>query len=665
MEKFITVNGKKAAFTNEKNLLEVIRKENIEIPTFCYHSELSIYGACRLCIVEVQGRGIVPACSTPPENGMVVQTSTEEVRNLRRVIIELLLANHDGDCTACSKSENCQLQTLSRKLGVKSVRYKNVLKKEPRDLSTPAIVRDPSKCVLCGDCVRMCEEVQSVGAIDFAWRGSKTVVCPSFNKNLNKSQCVYCGQCARVCPTGALTPKTNVTEVWHALADKNKTVVVAIAPAVRAAIGEMFGVIGDDCSKAAAKIATALREMGFSKVYDVSFMADLTTIEEANEFVGRVKENKNLPLFTSCCPSWVRFVEQYYPEMLNNVSTARSPQGMYGSIVKNILPQELNIKKEDVIVVSVMPCTAKKFEITRPELATDGKPDVDFVITTQELGRMIEEAGINFNALDPSAFDMPLGFKTGAGVIFGNTGGVTESVLRNAVKIEGSETEAFAFIRGENGVREASANIGGREVKVAVVNGLANARRVVRAIRDGKANYDFIEVMACPGGCVGGAGQPVYKNLNVRKARARCLYENDQMLELHKPQDNPYVEKLYAEHLGKVGGEKAHKLLHVPHKSSVKSKGGALSIHKPKEEKVRVNICFGTSCMSKGSQKLLKNTLDILSQKGLENSVSVNASFCFEKCGKKGPMASVDDRIIEEATPEKIAKIVDEEIQKN
>ena len=568
MEKFITINNNKIAFTNEKNLLEIIRAQNIDVPTFCYHPELSVFGACRLCVVEIEGRGILSSCSTPPENGMVVQTSTHDIRVLRKVIMELMLANHNRDCTTCPRSESCQLQSIARQLGVKKVRYKNILKAEPLDMSTSAVVRDQSKCVLCGNCIRMCGDVQSVGAIDFAGRGSKTVVCPSFNKELEYSECVYCGQCARVCPTGAITPKTNVSDVWEALQDKTKTVVVAVAPAVRAAIGELFSTEPIDGETAAGKIVAALRKMGFAKVYDISFTADMTIVEEANEFFERIKAGKNLPLFTSCCPAWVKFVEKFYPEMTENISTAKSPQAMYGSIAKNILPKELGIKAEDIITVSIMPCTAKKYEATRAELAGKTSPDIDFVITTQELGRMIEETGINFNELETAAFDMPMGEKTGAGLIFGNSGGVMEAVLRNAVSLDkGADvTEAFTFTHGENGIKEGSATIDGKEVKVVVVQSLANARRVVEDIKNKKSKYDFIEVMDCPGGCVGGGGQPVCaaaEDISVRKARAAALYANDKALKFHRPKDNPGVQEMYKKHLGTPGEGKAHDILHV------------------------------------------------------------------------------------------------------
>lgn len=667
MEKYLHINNRKIALGDEKNLLEVIRKENIELPTFCYHSELSAYGSCRLCMVEVEGRGILPACSTPPENGMKIRTNNEEIREMRKIIVELLLANHDKDCTSCRKSETCQLQSLSRKLGIDVVRFKNVAKKEEKDLSTHALVRDPGKCVLCGDCVRFCEEIQSIGAIDFANRGPNSQVCPSFGKDLESSECVYCGQCARVCPTGAITPKSEVSHVWKALSDPKKKVVVAIAPAVRAAIGESFGLIGENGTESAGKIVTALRSMGFDKVFDVSFAADMTIVEEANEFVERLGNDKNMPQFTSCCPAWVKFVEQYYPDMIPNLSSCRSPQGMFGSIAKKIMPEMLEVPKEDLVVVAIMPCTAKKFEAKRPELSKDGIADIDHVLTTQEFARMIEESGLRFADLEPSAFDMPMGFKTGGGVIFGNSGGVTEAVLRNVINATSDgmdETEQFSFVRGEDGIREAKVNVGGKELKIAIVYGLKNARKIVRDIKADKSRYDFVEVMACPGGCIGGAGQPVYKDMAVRKIRTKVLYENDKTLELHKPQDNPYVQKMYEQFLGKPGSHEAHALLHSKHSNKKRLQEGPFTIYSPKKEKkLNINVCFGTSCMLKGSQKLLKQILDYVETKDFKDNVGVDASFCFEKCSK-GPVVRIGAQTIEKCTIEAAQKAINEEIKK-
>jgi NADH-quinone oxidoreductase subunit G len=665
MEKTLTINGKKVSFDKEKNLLEVIRKANIELPTFCYHSELSTYGACRLCLVNVEKRGLVPACSTPAEDGMVVITNSNEIRELRKIIVELLLANHDRECTSCHKSEHCQLQTLARRLGIQSVRYKKIVKDTPKDFSTPSLVRDPNKCVLCGDCVRFCEEIQTVGAIDFSFRGSHATVSPSFGKSLASSECIYCGQCTRVCPTGALTIKSDVTKVWSALGNKDKKVVVAIAPAVRAAIGEAFGIAKESGTEAAGKMVTALKSMGFFKVFDVSFTADLTIVEEANEFVERFTKGEKLPQFTSCCPAWIKFTEQYYPDMIKNLSSCMSPQGMFGSLAKEMLPKMYGIKREDLVVVSVMPCTAKKFEATRPELSKDGIPDTDIVLTTQELARMIEESGLSFANLEQSAFDMPLGFKTGGGVIFGNSGGVAEAVLRNVLSKENSnDTDEFAFIRGEEGIREANLKVGDKDLRLAVVYGLGNARKVIKQIKNKEKEYDLIEVMACPGGCIGGAGQPVYDKLEVRNKRTKCLYENDSVLELHKPQDNPYVQQVYKEILGAVGGEKAHEILHTFHVNRRRITEKPFLIQAATDANcVKVNVCFGTGCMLRGSQKILKSILDFVESKKISDKVEVKASFCFEKCSR-GPVVSVGSTVIEQATAEAVSKVIESEVKK-
>ncbi len=440
----LTLDNTTVNFTDERNLLEVIRTAHIELPTFCYHSEMSIYGACRLCMVEVDGMGMVPACSTLPADGMVVHTSTEQIRKLRRMVIELLLASHIGDCPTCSKGPSCQLQKLGQRMGVDKVRFQQARNPVAIDTSSPSLLRDPNKCVLCGDCVRMCNEIQTVGAIDFAYRGSQATVMPCFGKNLGEVECVNCGQCARVCPTGALVPQPNIDAVWKALHDKSRTVVAQVAPAVRVALGEAFGM--DPGTITTGRIVAALRRMGFDRVYDTSFTADLTIVEEAEEFLQRKMKGEALPQFTSCCPAWVKFAEQYYPEYLGNLSTCSSPQQMMGALVKASLKKLQNIPAEQVVMVSIMPCTAKKYEARRPEHTRGAEPDVDLVLTTQELILMIKESGLVFNQLEQESFDMPFGFTTGGGVIFGNSGGVTEAVLRYAAeKITGRKDAAYVY----------------------------------------------------------------------------------------------------------------------------------------------------------------------------------------------------------------------------
>jgi NADH-quinone oxidoreductase subunit G len=659
-DRFITIDKKQVLIENEQNLLELVRKAKIDLPTFCYHSELSVYGACRLCMVDVEGMGLVPACSTPPAEGMKVSTNTEETRKMRKIIVELLLANHSQNCPTCQKSATCQLQALARRLGITKIRFRNQSRDVPIDCSSPSLVRDPNKCVLCGDCVRVCSEIQSVGAIDFAYRGAQTMVIPSFGKDLDKVECVNCGQCARICPTGALTPKSEVDEVWKALHNPNKVVVAQVAPAVRVAVGEIFGL--DPGVTTTGQIAAALRAIGFDRVFDTSFTADLTVIEESNEFIKRIEKNEHIPQFTSCCPAWVKFVEQYYPEFVSHLSTCRSPQQMFGALAKEIVAHSMGVSREDVVVVSIMPCTAKKFEAKRPEFTVDGVADVDHVLTTQELGRMIEEAGLHFKDLDPESFHLPFGFKTGAGVIFGNSGGVSEAVLRYVTeKLTGEKRENYEFmaVRGGDGLRESTLKVNGRSFSLAIVSGLGNARKLLEKVKSGEAAYDLVEVMACPGGCIGGAGQPVSHDPGVRQKRTKGIYENDKMLELHKSQENPYVTELYGTMLGDVGGQRAHELLHTGYKSRKRISDEDMPLSGPTGNgSVEVNVCFGTGCFLKGSQKLLHDILEHIRARSLDGAVNVSASFCFERCDK-GPTIRVGETVIQGCTIDMAARAID------
>lgn len=564
LTKTLTIDGTEVPINGERNLLELIRKADIDLPTFCYHSDLSVYGACRLCLVDVEGRGIQGACSTPPEPGLKVRTHTQELREIRRIAIELLLANHDQQCPTCLKSAVCQLKAVARQLGVREVRFKRVHEPQLLDTSSVSLLRDPNKCILCGDCVRFCAEVQSVGAIDFAYRGHEAAVLPAFGQGLGEGECVNCGQCAAVCTTGALTPRPEIEQVWQALNDPTKYVVAQVAPAVRVAIGEEFGF--EPGTATSGQMVAALKRLGFERVYDTSFAADLTVVEEANEFLKRKIKGERLPQFTSCCPGWVKFAEQYFPDLLPNVSSCKSPQQMLGALCKELLPAETKIDRKNIVVVSIMPCTAKKFEAKRPELGTDGIADVDHVLTTQELARMINETGLRYEKLLPESYDMPMGFKTGAGVIFGNSGGVSEAVLRYAAeKVSGEKLRSpdFHAVRGEDGMRLATIEIDGTTLKLAVVHGLKNARVLAEKVRRGKSNLDLIEVMACPGGCIGGAGQPVTRNGNVRQLRTRGIYDVDKNLDLHKSQENHFVSDLYQRHLGEIGGPRAHHFLHT------------------------------------------------------------------------------------------------------
>ncbi len=565
--KTMTIDGRQVQFADEPNLLAVIRRAEIELPTFCYHSELSVYGACRLCIVEVEGRGVVTSCSTAPEPGLQVRTNSRELRAMRKINIELLLAGHRQGCPTCAKSDTCKLLDIARKLGVDKVRFREAPKALPLDDSGLSLVRDPNKCVLCGDCVRFCGEVQGVGAIDFAHRGARAQVGPAFGKNLDQAECVNCGQCAAVCPTGAIVPKSQVAEAWEALHDPEKTVVVQIAPAVRVAVGEAFGWAPGRL--ATGQTVAGLKRLGFDQVFDTAFAADLTIVEEATELFGRLQSGERLPQFTSCCPAWVKFAEQYHPGLLPRLSTCRSPQQMFGAVARQILPEDFGIKRENLVVVSIMPCTAKKFEAARAEFRQGGQPDVDYVLTTQELARMIKEAGIRFADLEPRAFDMPLGFKTGAGVIFANTGGVTEAALRYLhEKLTGEPLVDFEFhqVRGNRGLLEAELELAGRKLRAAIVFGLANARALAERVEDGTVEYDFVEVMACPNGCVGGAGQPVAGSPETRALRQRGVYDADELLQLHKSQDNPYLKECYRRFLEEPGSPPAHRLLHTEYR---------------------------------------------------------------------------------------------------
>jgi len=544
---------------DEENLLELIRMTGIELPTFCYSSEISVYGACRMCMVEVEGKGLMPACSTAPEDGMIVRTNTKQIRNLRKIIIELMLASHDRDCITCHKSYNCRLQSIAKQLDVSEVRFKQTPKQGTPDLSSDSIMRDPSKCVLCGDCVRVCDEIQSVQALNFAYRGSKAHVVPAFDKGIGEGECVNCGQCVRVCPVGAITIMTSMNEVWKDIYDSKKTVVAQIAPAVRVAMGDVFE--EKPGALTIGKIISALRRMGFNRVYDTCFAADMTIVEEGKEFLERYGKGEKLPLFTSCCPAWVKFAEQFYPDLLDHLSSCKSPQQMFGSLCKDQLAAEFGIPREDLVIVSIMPCTAKKFEARLDKFKVNGNPDVDHVLTPKELALMIQESGIQFDKLEVSSFDMPFGFATGGGVIFGASGGVSEAVLRSVAHIlEKNPTRIFKQFRGDDGVKTGEIEIGGNKLRLAVVSGLANARKVIEQVKSGEAKYDLIEVMACRGGCVNGGGQFVHYGQSVSEERAKSLYDNDRMLQLHASDENPYLQRFYSERLtpGTV-----HKLLHT------------------------------------------------------------------------------------------------------
>lgn len=556
---YMTINNRRVEFTNEKNVLSIIRKSGIDLPTFCYHSELSTYGACRMCVVEDDKGKIFASCSETPRDGMVIYTNTPRLQHHRKMIIELLLASHCRDCTTCAKNGVCTLQKLSRQLGIMDVRFENNKKQLPKDTSSECVIRDPNKCILCGDCVRTCDEIQGLGILDFAFRGSKMQVTPAFNKNLSETDCVGCGQCRAVCPTGAISIKQDVEPVWKILADKNIRVVAQIAPAVRVAVGDKFGIKKGE--NALGRLVAALRRIGFDEVYDTNFGADLTVMEESKELVERLESGENLPLFTSCCPAWVKFCERKYPEFKEHISTCRSPQEMFGALIKEDAKMKADKEPRKTMVVSIMPCTAKKAEITRPEHFTDGVQNVDYVLTTTEITRMIQAAGIDLAQVKPEAMDMPFGLASGAGAIFGVTGGVTEAVLRrlvNSNRAEDLEAISFTGVRGAEGIKEATVQLGDREVHIAVVNGLHCASEVLDKIKAGEVHYDFVEVMACKRGCIAGGGQPVPIGPRTKKARMEGMYKIDSTAQIKLSNENPIVTTVYE---GILKG-KEHKLLH-------------------------------------------------------------------------------------------------------
>jgi len=655
----LIIDGLQLAFQDEKNLLEVIRKAHIELPTFCYHSELSVYGACRLCMVEVEGRGLVAACSTAPEAGMRLRTQTPQVRELRKMNIELLLASGKHDCPSCSKSGACKLQSLAERLGVGKVRFKAPVADHPLDTSSPSVVRDPSKCILCGDCVRFCDEIQGIGAIGFIHRGSQAMVAPAFNRGLGEVDCVNCGQCAAVCPVGAITVKSDIERVFEALGDPAKTVIVQVAPAVRSAMGEAFGVPNDTLTTM-GRIVSSLRRLGFDKVYDTSFTADLTIWEEATEFISRKENGGKLPLFTSCCPAWVKLAEHDLPEILDNLSSCRSPQGMFGSLAKEVLPSELGIAREDLVVVSVMPCTAKKFEAGRPELAAQGSQDTDLVITTQELVRMIQDAGLLFSELPVGSLDMPFGFKTGAGVIFANSGGVTEAVVRYVAGQLGEGNPVIQELRSDKRRRilELPSKLG--PIRIGVVYGLAEAQQLVKEIQSGESELDFVEVMACPGGCIGGAGQPVTHSAAVRAERTQAIRRVDAALDLHCPQENHFIKAVYADRLESPNSEKAHHLLHTHYQSRRRIQGQGIALSElTGTPKIPVSFCVGTACHLRGAEGLLKQVMARVEEEDLGDRFDIRATFCMEACDR-GPTVQVDGIVLHAATVEAVMSLMHE-----
>jgi len=659
----VFIDNQPVELNGEVNLLTLVRKVGVELPTFCYHSELSIYGACRMCVVEIEGRGIVAACSTPPTPGMRILTNSPRVQRVRRTVLELLLANHERECTTCEKNGNCKLQDLANRFGVRKIRFGERDMKLPIDDSSASIVRDPNKCILCGDCVRMCSEVQGIGILNFANRGSKVQVTPAFNKKMAEVECVNCGQCSAVCPTGALVVKSQVNQAWKALADPNKVVVAQVAPAVRVALGEEFGMEAGQI--VTGKVVGALKRLGFDKVFDTCIAADLTIMEETTELIERLEKGIEGPLFTSCCPAWVKYAEHNGSNLLKNLSTCRSPQQMFGSLVKRYWAKELGKEPKDIYVISIMPCTAKKFEAARPEFTVDGVPDVDLVLTTQELSQMIRESGLDFAAVDPDSFDMPFGFTTGAGVIFGASGGVAEAALRAAYEMvtgEVLEQVNFESIRGFAGLKEATVNLNGKEVKVAVVHGLGNAKELLNKLNSGEAKYDFVEVMACPGGCISGAGQPQAVDMNTKKARARGIYHADKLSQLRKSQDNPVVAKFYEKWLQRPNSHEAHETLHTSYSTRARITGEDIELlNSDREHKVDLAVCLGTCCYTKGSYDTLQEFIRQAERNGIKEQLNLHATFCLEGC-ENSPSVRVNDQIYGGITAERVGTFIQEKV---
>ena len=576
------INNQLVTVPEGTTILEAAKKLKIKIPTLCHFKGHKPKGACRVCLVDVQGaKAPIASCAMPVSEGMKVQTNTKSIRDARKFVLELLLSEHDGDCKVCERNEDCELQQLAYEMGIKTLCFEGEKAHKHIDVSTPALVRDSGKCVKCGRCVTVCVGVQTVGSLFPQGRGFSSVIGPAFGEDLDTVSCVQCGQCSAVCPVGAIIEKDHIQGVWEALDDKTKTIIVQTAPAIRAALGECFGY--EPGTLVTGKMVSALRELGFHAVFDTNFTADLTIIEEGMELLSRLKkvlvdkQPAALPQYTSCSPGWINFMELYYPQYLDNLSTCKSPQQMFGALAKSYYAKKIGKKPEDLVVVSIMPCTAKKFEAQRPEMSQNGIPDVDYVLTTREFGRMIKQAGIDFKNLPDGEMDAPMGLSSGAADIFANTGGVMEAAIRTVYEVvTGKELPMENLhvepLMGLQGLKKASVTITGTlpewkflegvEVKVAVAHSLSNARRLVEAVKQGEV-FHFIEVMTCPGGCIGGGGQPRFTDDTVREKRIKAIYQEDEGKKLRKSHQNPAITEVYEEFLGKPLGEKSHHLLHT------------------------------------------------------------------------------------------------------
>ena len=563
------IDEKQIQVAKGTTVLEAARSIGIKIPSLCYLKDVNKCSACRICVVEV-GVKLIASCTLEAEEGMEVKTNTPAVRDARRMVLELLLSNHKRECTICSRSQNCELQTYAKELNVRDIKYEGEKISKAMDFSSSSVVRDMEKCILCGRCISTCSNIQTVNAIGYAKRGFNTMVEAPYDKDLGDTVCVNCGQCIMACPVGALSEKNNVDDVWKVLADKDKYVIVQTAPAVRVALGEEFNMpIG---TRVTGKMVTALKNIGFYKVFDTDFAADLTIMEEGTELLSRLESGENLPLMTSCCPGWVKFVEHFYPDMLKNLSTCKSPHEMEGALIKTYFAKKIGIDPQKIVVISIMPCVAKKFERQREELSNNNLLDVDYVLTTRELAQMIKESGIDFVSLEDDVFDNPMGESTGAAVIFGATGGVAEAALRTIFEITGDkelDNIDFEVVRGTDNIKIAEIELpNGKKITAAVAHGLGNARVLLEMMKKGERKIDFIEVMACPGGCVTGGGQPILSandlaNIDVKAIRARAIYEEDKEMPIRKSHKNPDIKKIYKEFLGEPNGDLSHELLHT------------------------------------------------------------------------------------------------------